>query len=147
MDNDSVITAVTDIAHPPEEVWRVLTDFAAYAQWHPGLHFVDVPDEIRPGTQLRVQVISDSEAGGEHIFTVVHYEAPRRFVWQGGIPDVLMALHSFVLEPHGSGTRLTESEEITGPAAAQFLGPGRSETEERYASYGRALAQQIEAGH
>jgi uncharacterized protein YndB with AHSA1/START domain len=27
-----VITATTDIASPPEEVWKVLTDFAGYAQ-------------------------------------------------------------------------------------------------------------------
>ena len=34
----------------PEEVWRELTDFAGYAQWHPALRFVDIPTEILPGT-------------------------------------------------------------------------------------------------
>ncbi|WP_329280550.1 SRPBCC domain-containing protein [Streptomyces sp. NBC_01451] len=146
MENSSVITAVTDIAGSPEEVWSVLTDLAAYAQWHPGLSYIDAPAEILPGTALRAQVTNGSEADGERAFTVVHYEAPRRFVWQAGIPDVVNAVHSYVLEPYDGGTRLTESEEITGPAAAQFVeGDGRSQTEERYVSYGKALAKQVEA--
>ncbi|MGI5423902.1 SRPBCC domain-containing protein [Streptomyces sp. CA-179760] len=146
MESSSVITAVTDIAASPEEVWSVLTDFAAYAQWHPGLLFTELPDEFLPGAPLRAQVTNGSEADGEHDFTVVHYEAPRRFAWEAGVPDVVNALHSYVLEPYDGGTRLTESEEITGPAAAQFVdGDGRSRTEERYVSYGKALAKQVEA--
>ncbi|WP_329363298.1 SRPBCC domain-containing protein [Streptomyces sp. NBC_01483] len=108
-----VITAVTDIASPPAEVWRELTDFTAYAQWHPALH----------------------------------YEAPRRLVWEGGIPEVLMGQHSFVLEPYDGGTRFTESEEFTGAAAVETVETARSQMEEGYASYGRALKKRLESGH
>ncbi|MFC9679213.1 SRPBCC domain-containing protein [Streptomyces sp. NPDC056948] len=144
---DPVVSVVTDIPAPPEEVWRVLTDLAGYAQWHPGLSYVDAPTDIQAGTELRTRITSGGEADGEYAFTVVHYEAPRHFAWRGGIPDVLMALHSYVLEPHDGGTRLTESEEITGTAAEQFLGPRRAQTQERYASYGKALAARLAAGH
>jgi hypothetical protein len=120
-----VITAVTDIAAPPEAVWRVLTDFAAYSQWHPVLSFVDVPTAIVPGTQLRAQVSSGSPNDGEYTFTVLHYEAPRRLEWEGGVPELLAGRHSFVLEPHGGGTRFTDSEEFTGTAGHCGVRQGR----------------------
>jgi hypothetical protein len=141
-----VITVVTDIASPPEEVWKELTDFAGYAQWHPALRFVDVPTEILPETQLRAHVSLGTKNGEEYRFTVRHYEAPRRLVWEGGIPDVLMGQHSFVLEPRDSGTRFTESEEFTGTAAVETVEPARSQMEEDYASYGRALKKRLESG-
>ena len=147
MPHNPVITAVTDIASPPEEVWRVLTDFAGYAQWHPALGFVDVPPEILPGTRLQAQVTLGTENDGEYRFTVVQYEAPRQFAWEGGIPDVLMGRHSFLLEPRDGGTRFTESEEFTGTAAVETVEPARSRMEEDYASYGRALKERLEFGH
>ncbi|MCX4765973.1 MULTISPECIES: SRPBCC domain-containing protein [Streptomyces] len=143
----AVVTAVTDIVSPAEKVWKVLTDFAGYAQWHPALRFVDVPPEILPGTRLRAQVTLGTENDGEYGFTVLHYEAPRRLAWEGGIPEVLMGQHSFVLEPHEGGTRFTESEEFTGTAAVETVEPARSHMEEGYASYGRALKEHVESGH
>jgi hypothetical protein len=147
-----VITAVTDIASPPEEVWRELTDLAGYAQWHPALRFIDGPTVIVPGTRLRAQVSLGAEndgeySGGEYSFTILHHEAPRRLVWEGGIPDVLMGRHSFVLEPCDGGTRYTESEEFSGTAAVETVEPARSRMEEDYASYGRALKKRLESGH
>jgi len=147
MDNSPVVTAVTDIASPPEEVWRVLTDFAGYAQWHPALRFVDVPADTLPGTQLRAQMALGTENDGEYTFTVLHSEEPRRLVWEGGIPDVLMGQHSFVLEPCDGGTRFTESEEFTGAAAVETVEPVRSRMEEGYASYGRALKERLFSGY
>lgn len=147
MENNPVITAITDIASPPAQVWKELTDFAEYAQWHPALRFVHVPTEIRPGTLLRAQVSTGSENDGEYSFTVLHYEAPRRLAWEGGIPDVLMGQHSFVLEPRDGGTRFTESEEFTGTAAAETIEAARSQIEENYASYGRALKKQLDDLH
>jgi hypothetical protein len=128
-------------------VWRVLTDFAGYEQWHPDLRFVDVPTEILPGTRLRAHLSNGTGIDGEYDFTVLHYEAPRRLVWEGGIPDVVMGQHSFVLDPHDGGTRYTESEEFTGPAAVETVEPARSQMEEGSASYGRALKERLESGH
>ncbi|WP_199841244.1 SRPBCC family protein [Streptomyces scabiei] len=58
-----------------------------------------------------------------------------------------MGRHSFVLEPHDGGTRFTESEESTGTAAEETVEPARSQMEEDYASYGRALKKRLESGH
>jgi hypothetical protein len=140
-----VITVVTDIASTPEEVWKELTDFAGYAQWHPALRFVDVPTEILPGTQLHAQVSPGTGNDEEYRFTVRDYEAPRRLVWEGGIPDVLMGQHSFTLELQDRGTRFTESEEFTG-TAVETVELARSQMEEDYASYGRALKTRLESG-
>src|SRR5581483_6955406 len=123
--------------------WSELTDFAAYAQWHPVLRFVDVPTAIVPGVRLRAQVSAGGPSDGEYTFAVLHYEAPRRLEWEGGIPEVLTGRHYFVLEPYDGGTRLTESEEFTGPAAdtVEF---GRESLEQDYAGYGGALRERLE---
>ncbi|WP_326758966.1 SRPBCC domain-containing protein [Streptomyces phaeochromogenes] len=147
MGNNPVITAVTHIDAPPEKVWRVLTDFAGYAEWHPVLRFVDVPAEILPGTRLQAQLTRGAENDGAYEFTVVDHEAPERLAWTGGIPDVLTGLHSFVLEPHDGGTRFTESEEFTGSAAVETIEPARAQMEEGSASYVRALKKRVESGH
>jgi hypothetical protein len=147
METNPVITAVTDIVSSPDEVWKELTDFAGYAQWHPVLRFVDVPTEILPGTRLRAHVSTGSGIDGEYDFTVLHYEAPRRLAWEGGIPDVLTGQHSFLLEPRDGGTRLTESEEFTGTAAVETVESARSQMEADYASYGRALKERLLSRH
>lgn len=128
-------------------MWRVLTDFAGYAQWHPDLSFVDVPTEVLPGTLLRARLSNGSGIDGEYDFTVLHYEAPRRLVWEGGIPGVVTGEHSFVLEQRDGGTRYTESEVFTGPAAVETVEPNRAKMEASSASYGRALKERLESGH
>lgn len=144
--HNPVVTAVTDIGASPEDVWRALTDFAGYAQWHPALRFVDVPAEILPGTVLRAQVALGTESEGAYDFTVVRHEAPERLAWSGGIPDVLTGVHSFALDPRDGGTRFTESEEFAGSAATETVEPARARLEEDYAGYGRALKKHIESG-
>lgn len=146
LENSSVITVATDIKSSPELVWKELTDFTRYGQWHPSLRFVDVPPVVLPGTQLRAQLSMGNEIDGEYTFTVLDYEAPRRLAWEGGIPNVLMGRHSFSLEPHDGGTRYTESEEFSGPAASETVEPVRSRMEGDYASYGIALKKRIETG-
>jgi uncharacterized protein YndB with AHSA1/START domain len=146
MTHDPVITTVTDITHSPEEVWRVLTDFAGWQQWHPALRFVDVPAEVLPGTQLRVKV-SGTDVDGEYDFTVLEYEAPRRLVWEGGVPGVVMGQHSFVLDPYDGGTRYTESETFTGPAAVETVEPARPKMEAASVGYGQALKDRLESRH
>ncbi|NJQ01848.1 SRPBCC domain-containing protein [Streptomyces zingiberis] len=147
MGDHPVVTAVTDIDAPPEKVWRVLTDFAGYAEWHGALRFVDVPAEILPGTRLQARLTLGTGNDGAYEFTVVDHRAPERLAWTGGIPGVLMGLHSFVLEPHGGGTRFTESEEFTGSAAVETIEPARARMEEGSASYVRALKERVESGH
>ncbi|MEH0626559.1 SRPBCC domain-containing protein [Streptomyces stelliscabiei] len=147
MDTNPVISAVTDIAASPEEVWKVLTDFAGYAQWHPDLSFVDVPTEVRPGTVLRARLSNGSEMDGEYDFTVLHYEAPHRLTLEGGVPGVVIGQHSYVPEPHGGATRYTETEEFTGPAAAEIVEPNRAQMEKNFARYGKALKERLESGH
>ncbi|MFF5517040.1 SRPBCC family protein [Streptomyces coeruleorubidus] len=74
-------------------------------------------------------------------------EAPRRPAWEGGIPGVVTGEHPSLLDPHAGGTRYTESEEFTGPAAVETVEPNRAKVEESSAGYGRALKERLESGH
>ena len=48
-ENDPHVTVTIDIAVPPERVWRVLTSFGRYADWHPTLSLDGPAPEPRPG--------------------------------------------------------------------------------------------------
>ncbi len=50
-EDDPFVTVSTDIAAPPETVWRVLTEFRRYALWHPTLSLDGAPPEPEPGAQ------------------------------------------------------------------------------------------------
>lgn len=147
MRHNPVITAVTDIAASPDEVWTKLTDFAGYAQWRPALRFVYVPSVILPGTRLRTQVTLGTENDGEYSFTILHYEAPQRLAWEGGIPEVLMGRHSFVLEPRAGGTRYTRIRGVLRHGRYGNRGIRPIRMEEDYASYGSALKESLESDH
>ncbi|MEV2236417.1 SRPBCC domain-containing protein [Streptomyces phaeochromogenes] len=147
MGNNPVITAVTDIDAPPRDVWQVLTDFAAYGDWHPALRFIDVPAEILPGTRLQAQVTLGTQNDGVYEFTVVEYKALEHLAWTGGIPDVLMGLHSFFIELNDGKTHFTESEEFTGAAAVETVEPARAQMEAGSASYVRALKKRVESSY
>lgn len=149
MQSNPVINAVTHIAASPEEVWSVLSDLAGYDRWHPSLRFVDVPTAILPGTKLQAWVKPATEIDGEskdgnYEFTVLDSEVQRLIAWEGGIPDVLTGRHSFALEPYDGGTRFTETEVFTGAAAVETVEPNRSQMEQAYESYGRALKARVE---
>lgn len=73
--------------------------------------------------------------------------APRCLAWEGGIPGVVTGQHSFLLDPHDGGTRFTDSEVFSGPAAVEAVEPNRAKMEKNSATYGRALKERLESGH
>jgi uncharacterized protein YndB with AHSA1/START domain len=48
------IDKTIDISAPPEAVWKVLTDFAAYKQWNPFV--VQARCDLKPGGAIDMQV-------------------------------------------------------------------------------------------
>ncbi|MBN2719847.1 MAG: SRPBCC domain-containing protein [Proteobacteria bacterium] len=109
-----VITHI-DIEASPGEIWRHLTDFAAYPEWNPYLSGIEGKASAGSGLVLKM-----GQSGGREVaakVTVTTAQPGRKLVWRGRtlIPGLLDNEHSFVIEDHGGETcRLTQSEVFTG---------------------------------
>ena len=54
MPETAVVTAVTRISAPVEEVWHVIVAFDQYSQWHPVLSLDAEPEQVVTGRRSRV---------------------------------------------------------------------------------------------
>ena len=103
-----------DIDAPPDRVWGVLTDLAAYPAWNPFI--VRAEGTVETGRRLTRRM---QPAGGRAMTLrprLVEVTVPRRLRWRGtlGVPGLMDVEHTFDLEPRGSGTRLIHQETFRG---------------------------------
>jgi len=86
--------------HPPERVWRALTDSRALAQWL-------MPNDFAPQLGHEFEFHSKPQPGWDGVARckVIEIEPPRRlaYTWKGGSIDTVV---TFTLEPVPEGTRL-----------------------------------------
>ena len=109
-----IITEII-IQASPEEIWRHLTDFAAYPEWNPFIENIEGKAEV--GYRLKVTLAV--RGGKEMVFkpVVKAAEPGKKLVWLGRtvFPWLLDGEHSFVIEDQGDGTcRFVQSESFTG---------------------------------
>jgi len=111
--------------HPPERVWRALTDPAAMREWLMDNTFA----EARVGHQFQFRTTPAPGFNGIVDCEVTLVEPPRRlaYTWYGGWlgrPTVV----TYTLEPVPEGTRLclehTGFQGLAGLALSQLLGSG-----------------------
>src|SRR6185437_17113402 len=113
------------IQAPPERVWSMLTDFAAYPDWNPFIESIEGRAEW--GERLTVHI----RAGGSaHVFrpVVLQATAPTRLRWLGrvGFPGMFDGEHGFELKAESSASRLLQTESFQGflvPLLWRKVGP------------------------
>lgn len=144
MQEAPVVTAVTRISAPVEDVWRVLVAFDEYAQWHPVLSLDAKPEQVVVGAEVQGRR-SGVDTGRQDItLRIVDVQAPHRLVWEGGSLDAILGRHSFVLTAQPDGTtELTDSEEFHGAAVAELI-PTLGRLREEHPRYGAALQARVE---
>lgn len=108
------VTATTDLAASPAEVWAVLADTAAYHEWNPSI--VESRGTVAAGERLDNTVVFGT---GTVRFTplVLVADPGRELTCRGsmGVRGLADGTHSFVLDPlPDGGTRLTQPESFTG---------------------------------
>jgi uncharacterized protein YndB with AHSA1/START domain len=91
------------LAHPPEKVWRAVTEPSELAHWFPAT----VELELRPGAP--VHFAEEDPAIGESTGEVLEVDPPKVFAFRWG-GDVLR----FELVPDGAGCRLHFSHALSG---------------------------------
>jgi hypothetical protein len=99
----------------PGEVWEVLADLPAYAEWNPFMRKIE--GELRPGGKLQVRLEPEGERGITMHPTVLAAEPGRELRWLGHLllPGIFDGEHRFLIEESGPGrVRFTQSERFGG---------------------------------
>ena len=103
--------------HPPERVWRAVTETEELAMWFPARP--EIGGERRVGAELTFVYPNDEEPpeSGE----IVELEEPRlfAFTWRPGAEKGEPQILRFELEPDGDGTKLVFTHELPRPDAAK----------------------------
>ena len=105
----NAITRTLDLPHPQEKVWAALTTIPGLTGWF-GSH---AEGEVAPGSDVRMRWEPYDDAQGTLTIQVVDPMSVFAFTWGvSGAPegDPRRTYVEFVLEPTGSGTRLTLTE-------------------------------------
>lgn len=91
-----------DLHHPPEKVWRALTDPELLAQWLlPSIGFA-----LAPGAAFTFQAPPQPGWDGTVSCRFLEIEAQRKLSWSWVVGDIDTVV-TFTLEPTATGTRLT----------------------------------------
>lgn len=109
------ISSTIDIEASPEEIWKHLTDFAAYSQWNPFI--AGIEGETVVGA--RIQVTLHLENGKTMVFKPTIREATpgKNLMWLGrtALPGLLDGKHSFTIERQGErSSRFIQAEVFSG---------------------------------
>lgn len=93
---------------PPQAVWDVLMDTAAYGEWNPV--FVKVEGTYVEGGEV-VNTFKDPAGKLYDVTNKVKAVVPQKQLrQQGGVPLVITFDHQWLLEPVDEGTKVTQYE-------------------------------------
>jgi hypothetical protein len=133
-----------EIDAPPERVWAVVSDFAAYPEWNPFIRRIS--GELREGRRLEVRI--EPPGGRAMTFkpTVRAVEANRELRWLGRLlaPGIFDGQHSLRIEPLAGGrSRFVQSERFSGVLVALVKGT-LAKTEAGFEQMNAALKTRVE---
>lgn len=108
-------TALT-IPAATSEVWNVLVDLHAFAEWNPFI--VAAAGDVEVGARLMLRMQPPGGRAMTFRPRVTVAEPSRTLEWLGhlGLPGIFDGRHRFELQPHADGTRVVQSETFTGVA-------------------------------
>jgi hypothetical protein len=99
------------IQAPPERVWSLLTNAAAFPKWNSTVTRLD--GRIETGRKLAIEV--PSAPGRVFRPTVSAFEPTRRMVWSDGIAPMFRGVRTFMLAPaQGGATDFSMAERFSG---------------------------------
>jgi uncharacterized protein YndB with AHSA1/START domain len=103
--------ASTTINAPPEAVWALLTDGAAYPDWNTTVERLE--GRVAPGETIKV--VAKLNSGRAFPVKVTTFDAPRKMVWTGGMPlGLFKGQRTFTLTPAGGDVEFTMDEVFSG---------------------------------
>jgi hypothetical protein len=126
---------------PPDRVRAIVTDYASYPAWNPFV--VKVVGDMSAGKDVQVTVHPVGQAlvtGTGHVLVA----DADRIAWSGhlGLPGVFSGVHTFLIQPDGSGRTLFSNDEKMRGLSVLFYDFGP--TKEAFVAMNQALKQRAE---
>lgn len=109
-----------DLTHPPEKVWRALTDPALLAEWL--LPVIDL--RLEPGAAFTFRTQPYPGWDGTVNCRILEIDAPRKLSYTWAVP-FLDTVVTFTLTPTASGTRLSIVQSGFKPEQKREFGGAR----------------------
>lgn len=115
----SSISFELDLSHPPEKVWRALTEPALLSEW-----LLPVLGRVAPDAEFTLQAPPAPGWDGRVACRVLEMEAPRRlrYAWRVGEIDTVV---TFTLDRTERGTRMALVQSGFRPDQKQNFGGAR----------------------
>jgi uncharacterized protein YndB with AHSA1/START domain len=130
------------IAAPPDEIWPVLVDAAAWPTWDSGVAAVE--GAIAEGRKITVR--SEAAPGRAFPVTVTAVETPSRLVFRGGMPlGLFRGERTYTLTPDGDGTTFRMREEYTGPLLG-LIWRSMPDLQPSFDRFAAGLKRRVESG-
>ncbi len=108
------VETMVEIAAPPDQVWRVLTDFPSYPEWNPFIRSISGP--LEAGASLSIFVQPPGSKGNSFRPTILACRPGEELRWKGRLllPGLFDGEHFFRLNGAGGQTRLEHGERFSG---------------------------------
>lgn len=133
-----------EIDAPPERVWEVLADFAAYHEWNPFI--TAIAGELRQGAELSVTVSPPESDDARFRPRVLVCEEPRELRWRGQlwVKGLFDGEHYFqCLEAPEGRTRFVHGENFSG-LLVRFVGQRLTHVARGFVYMNQALKERVE---
>jgi hypothetical protein len=137
------VTSTIDLDASPAEVWQVLTDTGAHADWNPFI--TELRGTLEVGNRIDVRIAPPGARPMSFRPTVTEVEPGRKLAWLGHLafPGLFDGAHSFTLMPlPGGRTRLVQSETFRGLLVG-FSGHLLHNTEAGFTAMNEALRREV----
>ena len=131
------------IEAPPEKVWAVLEDTAAYPEWDSGVEKIE--GRLAEGEKLKV--FSEVNPGRGFAVKVAELKPGHRMTWKGGMPlGLFRGVRTYKLDSAGDGrTEFRMREEFSGPMLP-LIWRSMPDMTDSFQQFARGLKARVERG-
>ena len=140
---DSRVHADVLIDRPPADVWKFLSNRAAYPDWNPFITRVE--GDFREGTIIRIVLGTGSDAA---VFepTVLLVRPDQDLCWRGSVwvRGLFDGKHCIHLMAVAGGTHLEQTESFSGLLVGRLTNDVTKETQRKFQAMNAALKQRAE---
>ncbi|PAU74247.1 SRPBCC family protein [Halomonas salipaludis] len=117
-DASVIASAEAYVDAPSSLVWAVKTNLLTWPEWNADVTSIHFSGTLAPGERFRWK------AGGVPIASTLQaVDSGRMIGWTGRAPLGIRAVHTWVFEAEGEGTRVRTEESFDGRLVLVFAGP------------------------